>query len=456
MVAYELLSGGSGGADIGWGHYSMNLLSPFWPAHSGLFGADRPDLDATGGQYEGFNYLGAGGWLLVLVALATGGWRGLRAWVPLVLVLGGLTLIALSTVLYAGHLLVLSLGIRPWDQVFGIVRASGRAFWIVGYAILLGAVAHLSLRLRRPVLIPLLVLALGLQLADAAPLWREAHHYFADGIVETAPVPQLPARMTLLRTAPVCIPPGPVAFISDRMRVAAIERGAATADAHASRLPRWFSCEAASSDALETPMLPGEVRVFIDPITAALRQEALGPDVACRRQDEAVVCATGEVPSGAPVPRGPALPVVAVPGHLVGKALAPILATGWKLDAQGTAWSEGPRASLLFRPQAAPGPLRLTFSMDGIAPSAGGTRQVVARVGYQGKEQQIALKDGVPTEIVLDVPDGTRPVWIAFNIYRPLDPVKRRMVVPVHRAALRLHAVAVEPAGGSAKAENRS
>ena len=63
MVVYELVSGGSGGADIGWGHYSMNLLSPIWPAHSGLFGPNRPDMDATGGQYEGFNYLGAGGWL---------------------------------------------------------------------------------------------------------------------------------------------------------------------------------------------------------------------------------------------------------------------------------------------------------------------------------------------------------------------------------------------------------
>ncbi len=45
----------------GVGIYSMNLLSPFLPQHSGLFTPFRNMLiDATGGQYEGFSYLGAG------------------------------------------------------------------------------------------------------------------------------------------------------------------------------------------------------------------------------------------------------------------------------------------------------------------------------------------------------------------------------------------------------------
>ena len=45
---------------VGYGYFSMNLLSPIWPQRSGLF----PNLYSLkigpDGQYEGFNYLGAG------------------------------------------------------------------------------------------------------------------------------------------------------------------------------------------------------------------------------------------------------------------------------------------------------------------------------------------------------------------------------------------------------------
>ncbi len=67
-----------------------------------------------------------------------------RPWLPLALILAALTLPALSTKIYAGKTLVLSLGVKPWDQVFGVVKASGRAFWVVGYALLLGAIATVA------------------------------------------------------------------------------------------------------------------------------------------------------------------------------------------------------------------------------------------------------------------------------------------------------------------------
>ena len=73
-----VLSGPLGGGDKGFVFFSMNLLSPFWPQRSGVFGADLPILDGTGGEYQGYNWLGAGVMLLLLVALGRAAIRGRR------------------------------------------------------------------------------------------------------------------------------------------------------------------------------------------------------------------------------------------------------------------------------------------------------------------------------------------------------------------------------------------
>ena len=52
----------------GFGDYSMNLLSPIVPQRSGLFKSMNAIIDSTGGQYEGFNYFGFGGLLIIAVA----------------------------------------------------------------------------------------------------------------------------------------------------------------------------------------------------------------------------------------------------------------------------------------------------------------------------------------------------------------------------------------------------
>jgi len=55
------------------GSAAMNLLSPFVPQKSGLLPGVGGIRDATGGQYEGFNYLGLG-------LLAAGGRNGHSFW----------------------------------------------------------------------------------------------------------------------------------------------------------------------------------------------------------------------------------------------------------------------------------------------------------------------------------------------------------------------------------------
>lgn len=93
---------GLAGLALPWGSYgagSLNLAAPWYPQLSGLFAPDRL-VDATGYQYDAYNYWGAG--FLVVVALASV--LALRHWrtdlnavhAPLLLVLWALLVYALG------------------------------------------------------------------------------------------------------------------------------------------------------------------------------------------------------------------------------------------------------------------------------------------------------------------------------------------------------------------------
>ncbi|EHL97321.1 hypothetical protein HMPREF9946_04264 [Acetobacteraceae bacterium AT-5844] len=431
VLLHRLLSGASGGADRGYGFYSMNLLSPVWPQVSGLFGAHLPVLDATGGQYEGFNYLGAGTLFVLLLALALGWWRGWRRWLPLIIVLAGLTAVAVTPRLYAGPWLIIPLPAWPWDQVFGIVRASGRVFWPVGYALLLGALAFLGTRLPCRWLLPGLALAVALQAADAAPFISLARARLAQGDPGLTPLPALPAGTTLFRTALTCPNRGEENVLAERMRFLAVRQGAALADIRASRQPRWFNCESALTDALETPLTPGETRLIIGGAIPLLHTEALGQNAICARQEtagvEAVFCTDGRPVSGTALPATQSLPRLGA---------APILSSNWKPDAAGLPWSEGPRATLLFHTDAH----RLRLTLEGIARRPGEMRDITLRI-QDAPPQTISLPDQRPTELVLDIPAPGQPVRIAIDVFRPTDPASRGLNAPVQRAGVRLNSV---------------
>jgi Family of unknown function (DUF6311) len=456
VAIYKLLSGTVGAGDRGFGYFSMNLLSPVWPQRSGLFGPELPFVDGTGGQYEGFNYLGAGGLLLVAAALVVQLRRpgpGWRRWWGLIVVLIALTLVALTPRVYAGRTLVLPLSIHPWDQVFTLVRSSGRAFWPVGYTLLLGAVACLSARLPRPWLGAALGAALLLQWLDTAPLRAEASAYFA-GAKQELPAVALPEGAALVSVFPLCMKFNIHALRSDLIRLAALRDGAALGNIRASRLPSWFACETDLSDALETKLLPREVRVFLNPAAPlAFRQEALGPEAVCRDQAGYTLCARDLAVEGGPVPPGPALPTVTVPAALEGAEMQPLLSAGWRADGEGHPWSEGPRATLFFRPEGVPpggAGLLLRLRLAGVARSPGGTRPIQVAVNG-GPALAVDLRDLQDTELALPVPasalaGGT--VRVTFDIYRPVDPATRKLAAPVRRAALRLEAVDLRPGGG--------
>jgi Family of unknown function (DUF6311) len=168
---------GSGGTVTGgFDEFSMNLRAPFC---GGRFMSCL--AVATEHQGEGLNYFGAG--LLLLLPFAAIGSRPALKTVckryPVLLVLLVLfSLYALSNAIYWGKYLLFSYSVpTALNWITGTFRASGRFFWIVGYAILF---ASLAVVLRKPSWkgVALLGVALSLQWADTRTA-RELVHEIA-------------------------------------------------------------------------------------------------------------------------------------------------------------------------------------------------------------------------------------------------------------------------------------
>lgn len=179
----------SGGAGFGgFGLYSMNLASPFVPQISGLFPPlpdnlvhlfPAPDryggiVDATRGQYEGYNYLGAGLLGLMVACLVAAPRRvfaaSRRHWV--------LSGFCLGLVIFAASSRAYFLDTRLYDVplhedlrlLMEQFRSSGRFFWLVTYALLIGSVVFLGRTLSVRTATILLLGAVALQIADTRPL----------------------------------------------------------------------------------------------------------------------------------------------------------------------------------------------------------------------------------------------------------------------------------------------
>ena len=162
--------------------YSMNLMSPFWPQTSGLFGwtgiywLTRGTIGAVPSQYEGFCYLGAGGILLVATAAATGWYPVLRIWrahVGLLAALAVLTILSLTDCIYLGPFLILSYEIPSvlTSTVLSWFRSCGRMFWPVAWLLLAHGIAGSATKSIGRWAPVVLGAALLLQWIDVSP-WR--------------------------------------------------------------------------------------------------------------------------------------------------------------------------------------------------------------------------------------------------------------------------------------------
>jgi hypothetical protein len=189
-VAYSLglvIAGGRGYAGSGYRYYSMNLLAPFDPyGYGSILYRRLPHL--TEGQYEGYNYLGAGMIVLTVIVsgmafVSRGKLRSLdKRWaVPLLGSCLLLTLMAASTKVSIGSATLIDLD--PGERLsayFALLRASGRLFWAPYYTILTVSLAAVFLLFRKATANLLVACALILQLADTHPIRRWVNQTVSD------------------------------------------------------------------------------------------------------------------------------------------------------------------------------------------------------------------------------------------------------------------------------------
>jgi len=444
-----LLGGFNKSGAPGFGTYSMNLLSPFWPQMSGLFGATLPVIDATGGQYEGFNYQGVGVLLLDAAAaycLLRNRLSGLtRASLWAILIpLGALVLFALTPRVYAGHWLVLPFPLAPWKQIFAALQSSGRAFWLVGYASMLGSVALLAARLPAGASAALFATALALQVFDTAPM-RLAEHRVLAGVDQAAPPFIMPKNAVFLRIAPAC---DLVNAPADLLRLLAIRAGLRLTEVRTARQPAGYDCRVSLSDALERKLAPGELRFFLPDAVHFVSQAVMSQGTLCINNNQGMLCANGvdntldgKVATLVPLPSLPAPPF-----RVQSITLAPLLGFGWVEDDAGTFWSDGSRATLLFnRPAGLAAGSVLELELDVLAVKSGGER--VIKVAIDGMPQNVAtFTDMQRSRINIPISSGVEslPVRIVFDLFKPLSRKKRALNAPVHQPAMRLYTASIQ------------
>ncbi|WP_421992994.1 DUF6311 domain-containing protein [Roseococcus sp.] len=289
MIGVMALFGYFGASgDGGYGQYALNLLSPIWPFRSLMLGGwVSAEVDATGhGGWEGYNWLGIGLWAALIAGVLVARRQiapGLRAHAGLVLALLALTAIAVSFRIGMGGRIVLDLG--PAPGFLEQFRASGRFFWPVGYALMIGAAVLLASRGSRGVVI---LCACGLlQFMDAAPMrdglrnWARHHAPWTVEADALRPLFREASRVTFLPSWP-CI-----AAEDDAARIRTLELLLLASETprpvNTMYAARWRSpprCTDAEVSA--SPLAPGELRVG--------QAQAGLSGLACRAVGDLTVC----------------------------------------------------------------------------------------------------------------------------------------------------------------------
>lgn len=251
----------------GFGFYSLNLLSPIVPQRSGLFPGLQSTIDATGGQNEGFSYLGFGVLGLLVIHLV---WsremlasflrRNSILFVGLLL----MAVYALSNVVYVGGTLLVRLSIpAPILWLTEQFRSSGRFVWPLSYAIVATVLIGTYRRFGVRVATLILASALSLQVVDAAQMYRNLESAFRlehDQQLDTGSWTTLIGAHDLVRMpAHQCLDTRELLDASLEVQRIAADLGTAVTAAATAR--RVVNCE---DPAFLKDLTPGELRVAWD------------------------------------------------------------------------------------------------------------------------------------------------------------------------------------------------
>lgn len=410
----------------GFGYYSLNLLSPVWFAGSSLVGGFA-FLDATGGQYEGYSYLGLGLLGLTFLALAQLGraasWRSLRDHAGLLLVALGALLFAVSDKVYFGSHLIAHLPAVP--ATFQQFRASGRFVWVALYLLVIAATALVSRSLPpRWVVVVLAVLAVA-QYADTRGLRGQVAAVLAAPTgwsVDTAVYRPLLARqqsLTLWPTA-ACQPEMVASPVFMNLLLLASERALPVNSIPVARASSSTDC--ANPDAIRPELRPGEVRLLLPGTSPNLVAGLPGLRGLCHRLPDGVIaCADDPVLVTLP-PLTPAAFPVGQPVSLFQSDGAALRGLGWTASGVEGTWTFGPSATLIGAIAATPAPLRLSMTAHGLARA--GQPQIVTVQANGRPVARWAVTQGADATYQAELPAG---IAAAGNLVISLaiaDPVR--------------------------------
>ena len=284
----------------GFGRYAMNLLSPIWPSGSWLLGRDLMKIHAANvSGWEGYNYLGLGllcGVPLAFLAAPRAALGMAKAHAGLLLALLALTLLALSNRVGVGYSRVIELFHAP--AILESFRSSGRFFWPATYAMALVMVLGLS-RIRAPWPRAALLLAVvALQAADTTAMRASLAAQLAapprPWKIEAAALRPVLAAHRALTILPRwdCLPADASIDSQKGLILEILTLASETVipvnTMYEAGWHRQQSCdiEAAARETLR----PGEVRVMLPSVGAALRPLVPDGDRQCRPIGELMVC----------------------------------------------------------------------------------------------------------------------------------------------------------------------
>lgn len=413
------------------GRFSMNLLAPVLPNYESFLFYGR--VDATGGQYEGYNYWGVG-IILLLCAGAPGLWKNARSlfsqrlW-PLILGFLPLALLAVSNEIYLGQRQILAYDLPGPLTFLTQFRSSGRFFWVISYAVMaLAILKGLSLR-PRWVAATLVLGAVALQIADTRPIRITLRKIVNATEAQTISGDRwrpIVASHELVALLPSAQCGGLRQLYPEIGRIAAESQVAlhsVVAASYGVAAPE--SCRALLRDVLRSGFRPGVLYILDNQVWLSIRQR---PELSkfCSKLEGRALCTLQRAELNLPpLPEdeGPALwPSITEPLNPL--ELVEFFGIGWSSGDQTGVWSLGYQSELLFR---LPSCLAATNLRINIFPFVVPEGQTVTVSANGGSPVTRSYSDRKNDDLVIPIGacDPLDPiVAVTFFVEKPLSPLE--------------------------------